>query len=443
MPFVGTFAGDSARGKGMFNAKIAYTAPTINTSGVITSMTTGATSGGNVSASGGSGVYSYSVYSGSLPYNLTLNTSTGYITGTLQAGGTFNVVFNVTDTVSGLSTQSGTVTITTTYSNVYLFEGTNPSSSSYSDLAKIDLNLATTTHNSLYSNTFVNTTTQLGTDSYGRIFCPVPSYGAMWIWSNGSSSSLVTPSDYIIKSNACLGPDGNMYIGCYSSSLGNINSLLKINSSLTQTAYASSNTSYISAICSDGGSKLYYISNGFYSFDTSTNSFGTVSSSAINAQQSTTAITYAADGNIYSPRIASVGTRVGQRYVLTLQKITTSGTFTNYTVHDPGSGYSDNTGGVCSTVVSGTPYVYVGGQANDSGSPIISSFNTSTNAVSVYNTLAGNYTTFSSVIAHTNGNIYGVGSTSSAYSIMKLSTSGTYSTANGTTLHYTSITSGP
>ena len=119
MPLPTTFAADSVRGKGLFNGKITYTAPTINTSGVITSMTTGATSGGNVSASGGSGSYSYSVYSGSLPYNLTLNTSTGYITGTLQAGGTFNVVFNVTDTVSGLSTQSGTVT-TVSYTHLTL-----------------------------------------------------------------------------------------------------------------------------------------------------------------------------------------------------------------------------------------------------------------------------------------------------------------------------------
>ena len=49
-------------------------------------------------ASGGTGSYSFSVLSGSLPTGLSLNPSTGAITGTPRAGGTFNFTIQATDT---------------------------------------------------------------------------------------------------------------------------------------------------------------------------------------------------------------------------------------------------------------------------------------------------------------------------------------------------------
>src|SRR6202007_2451428 len=62
-----------------------------------------------VTASGGSGSYIYSVV-GTLPAGLSLNTSTGAITGTPAASGTFNI--KVTD-ASGASVTSCLFTINT------------------------------------------------------------------------------------------------------------------------------------------------------------------------------------------------------------------------------------------------------------------------------------------------------------------------------------------
>jgi len=57
-----------------------------------------------VSASGGTAPYTYSITAGSLPAGMTLNTSTGALSGTPTAGGTFN--FTVTAHDVGLSTGS-------------------------------------------------------------------------------------------------------------------------------------------------------------------------------------------------------------------------------------------------------------------------------------------------------------------------------------------------
>ena len=431
----------------MFNAKIAYTAPTINTSGVITSMTTGATSGGNVSASGGSGSYSYSVYSGSLPYNLTLNTSTGYITGTLQAGGTFNVVFNVTDTVSGLSTQSGTVTITTTYSNVYAYAYQNPSNGTYSDLAKISLDLSSVTHNNFFTQTGSWIVSQMDTDSYGRIFAPFYSYSGISIWSNNSYSSIYVGSGINLISGACLGPDGNMYVGGqYNNGGGYVGCLIKFDSSLTQTTYLDYGVSTtVLAICSDGSSKIYSLTDyGIRSFDTSSHAWSSITSS-LPSGQSWPQITYAADGKIYLPATAVTGTRVARHQYLQLNQWTTSGTYTAYIIHNGGGGMNDYTGGICSTVVSGTPYVYLGANSDLNDGPFIASFNTSTNAATSYNPGSGTGANFKSVIAHTNGSIYGAcynGGTG-FYTLAKLTTGGTLTYYNGTSVQYSVITSGP
>ena len=48
-------------------------------------------------ASGGVGPYTYAVAAGSLPSGLTLNTSTGQITGTPTAGGAYSFTITATD----------------------------------------------------------------------------------------------------------------------------------------------------------------------------------------------------------------------------------------------------------------------------------------------------------------------------------------------------------
>jgi large repetitive protein len=57
--------------------------------------TVGSPYSGSVSASGGSGTYTFSVVSG-LPPGLTLNSSTGKITGTPTTAGTYSLTFKVT-----------------------------------------------------------------------------------------------------------------------------------------------------------------------------------------------------------------------------------------------------------------------------------------------------------------------------------------------------------
>ena len=444
MPLPTTFAGASARGEGLFNAKIAYTAPTINTSGVITSMATGATSGGNVSASGGSGVYSYSVYSGSLPYNLTLNTSTGYITGTLQAGGTFNVVFNVTDTVSGLSTQSGTVTINTTYSEVYAYSPSMPSGGTYTDLESMSLSLSGITHNSFFASSGLSTTAgQMCTDSYGRIFVTVPPLGgsgvngSIQIWSNGSSSQIYNGS-YAVSGGCCLGSDGNVYAS-YIQPSTSYPVIIKFTPSLTQTTYIYSYAlDNIIQMCSDGSSKIYTVSNtyGLRYFDISADTF--YNTTIVSVSNAGPYITYGGDGNLYSPGTYDTGSRTGRRTVLSLRQITTSGTVTTYVLHDPGGGNGDASGAVCSTTISGTPYIVTGGNNNSSSTPCIAGFNTSTNAVTVSNFGSSNGNVYG-ISAHTNGSVYAA---STQGSVAKWN-SGTITSSFSGTLSYQKIVPGP
>lgn len=59
-----------------------------------------------VSAGGGTSPYTFSLYSGSLPTSTTLNTSTGVISGTPSATGTFNFTLKVTDSTSATGTQA-------------------------------------------------------------------------------------------------------------------------------------------------------------------------------------------------------------------------------------------------------------------------------------------------------------------------------------------------
>lgn len=64
-----------------------------------------------VTASGGTAPYTYSVASGALPNGLALNTSTGDITGTPTATGTFNFTIGAIDNVSNTGSRAYTVHI--------------------------------------------------------------------------------------------------------------------------------------------------------------------------------------------------------------------------------------------------------------------------------------------------------------------------------------------
>ena len=65
--------------------------------------------GKNATASGGSGTYTWSLASGSLPAGLTLNTSSGAISGTPQVAGNSAFVLAATDSEGRVATSSGSI----------------------------------------------------------------------------------------------------------------------------------------------------------------------------------------------------------------------------------------------------------------------------------------------------------------------------------------------
>jgi large repetitive protein len=73
--------------------------------------TVGVSYSGAITASGGATPLTYSINSGALPAGLTFNTSTGAITGTPTAGGTYNPTFKVTD-ADGATLTSSAVALT-------------------------------------------------------------------------------------------------------------------------------------------------------------------------------------------------------------------------------------------------------------------------------------------------------------------------------------------
>jgi len=66
---------------------------------------------GSAAATGGAGTLTYSVVSGSLPTGLSLNTSTGAITGTATAAGPFNFTIKAADAFGDSNTQAYTITV--------------------------------------------------------------------------------------------------------------------------------------------------------------------------------------------------------------------------------------------------------------------------------------------------------------------------------------------
>ena len=90
------------------------TALALSTASLNTSGSVGTVYSSSISATGGAGTYIYS-FTGSLPNGLSLNTSTGAITGTPSTGGTSSATFKVTDADSNSVTSSAiTFSITVT-----------------------------------------------------------------------------------------------------------------------------------------------------------------------------------------------------------------------------------------------------------------------------------------------------------------------------------------
>ena len=106
-----------------------YATLLIDTSALDTYLTKGQTTGfGSVSASGGSGNYTFSINSGTMPSGLTFN-SNGTITGTVATSSAqidSILTFQVTDTTTTLTNTSGTVTLSTEAwgSQIYTSSGT-------------------------------------------------------------------------------------------------------------------------------------------------------------------------------------------------------------------------------------------------------------------------------------------------------------------------------
>jgi hypothetical protein len=90
---------------------IAITSPISITSGNL-GGTAGVAYSQTLTASGGTAPYTWSVASGNLPSGLTLNSSTGVISGTPQASGSFVITIGVKDANNILGGQTVTITIT-------------------------------------------------------------------------------------------------------------------------------------------------------------------------------------------------------------------------------------------------------------------------------------------------------------------------------------------
>ncbi len=89
-----------------------HAAPLSVTTASFSNGTVGAAFSATLAATGGTGSYSWSIVSGSLPSGLTLNLATGVISGTLTAAATSNFTVQVADSASPPATSSMALSIT-------------------------------------------------------------------------------------------------------------------------------------------------------------------------------------------------------------------------------------------------------------------------------------------------------------------------------------------
>jgi len=109
-------ATDHATGTGPYSTSGTYTlttsAPTITVSPTtLSAASVGVAYSQTATASGGAAPYSYALTAGALPAGLSLNGSTGAITGTPTAGGTFNFTVTATDANSYTGSRAYTLTV--------------------------------------------------------------------------------------------------------------------------------------------------------------------------------------------------------------------------------------------------------------------------------------------------------------------------------------------
>lgn len=111
---------------------ITITAPTLTFAPVLPAGAVGTAYVGSVAATGALGTTTYSLASGTLPADLSLNTSTGAITGTPKASdvGTYNFTVTIVDAYGDTAT-SGPLSIAISAAPAITFTGTVPSTGTY------------------------------------------------------------------------------------------------------------------------------------------------------------------------------------------------------------------------------------------------------------------------------------------------------------------------
>lgn len=96
----------------LYNSAIAAATPSLSLAGSIPSSgVVGATYTGSLTASNGTAPYTYALQSGALPAGVTLNSSTGALTGTLTTANSYSPVFRVTDSALAVATLAATITV--------------------------------------------------------------------------------------------------------------------------------------------------------------------------------------------------------------------------------------------------------------------------------------------------------------------------------------------